>query len=77
MHSLRKNCRFMSWRTLVVVEPCGTDESVPYEKNQHFFFQHTTATRYRSGMHKCIPYETHLKLKFQFGNKLSQANDLT
>ena len=57
MHSLRKNCRFMSWRTLVVVEPCGTDKSVPYEKNQQFPIQHTLIKTLPGGMHKCIPYE--------------------
>ena len=44
-------------RTAVIIEPFGTDKSVPYANTGKCTIQRTAQKSLPIGMHKCIPYE--------------------
>ena len=44
-------------RTVVIIKPFGTDESVPYAHAGKCTIQRTAQKSLPIGMHKCIPYE--------------------
>ena len=44
-------------RTAVIIEPFGTDKSVPYAHAGKCIIQRTAQKSLPIGMYKCIPYE--------------------
>ena len=51
-------------RTAVIIEPIGTDKSVPYANTGKCTIQRTAQKSLPIGMHKCIPYENSVNASY-------------
>ncbi|MDD6966946.1 MAG: hypothetical protein PUK18_05535 [Firmicutes bacterium] len=55
-------------QTAVIIEPFGTDESVPNANTGKCTIQRTAQKSLPIGMHKCIPYENSVNAPYAAGS---------